>query len=65
MGGAEGTMQDLMNTILLICAAAAAMGFGVLLAYASCKAMFAAFRIHARSHQNEAARVKPQTVRAS
>lgn len=42
-------MQDLVNTVMLFCAVAAAMAFGVLLAYVVCKGAFSLFRIHARS----------------
>ncbi|HTY85286.1 MAG TPA: hypothetical protein VMB19_13775 [Silvibacterium sp.] len=42
-------MQDAINLLMLICASLAALAFGVLLAYAVCRAAFAAIRIHARS----------------
>ncbi len=42
-------MQDGINLLMLVCAAAAAMSFGVLAAYTLCRAGFAALRLHARS----------------
>jgi hypothetical protein len=42
-------MRDAMNTLMLICASAAAMAFGVLAAYAICRLVFLALRIHSRS----------------
>jgi membrane protein DedA with SNARE-associated domain len=42
-------MQDIVNTFMLICAVAAAMAFGVLVAYFICKCAFLLLRIHARS----------------
>jgi hypothetical protein len=42
-------MQDLINSVMLICAGVAALAFGVLAAYGICRAAFAVLRIHARS----------------
>lgn len=60
-GKREKSMQDAINTLMLICASLAAMAFGVLAAYCICRAVFAVLRIHARSVAMEAARIHPQT----
>jgi hypothetical protein len=49
-----------MNMIILICAAIAALGFGVLLAFTLCRAGFAALRMHARAITAQ----QPQPVKA-
>lgn len=41
------SMQDAMNSLMLICAALASLAFGVLLAHGICRAAFATFRMHA------------------
>ena len=46
-------MEAQVNTVMLICAAVAALALGVLLGYGICKAFFAVLRIHARSLQPE------------
>jgi hypothetical protein len=51
-------MQDLVSTILLICAAIAALGLGVVMAYGLCRFGFMALRVHARSMTAETPRVK-------
>ena len=38
-------MQDLMSTVVLICAALASLGLGVMLAFAVCRAGFALLRL--------------------
>ncbi|HLJ77896.1 MAG TPA: hypothetical protein VKT75_10820 [Acidobacteriaceae bacterium] len=38
-----------MNLLMLVCAIAASLAFGVLLAYGVCRAAFVAFRQHAGS----------------
>jgi hypothetical protein len=43
-------MQNLMNLILLLCAAGAALAFGVLAAYGICRVAFGLLRLHARSY---------------
>ncbi len=43
-------MQNLMNLIVLMCAAVAALAFGVLAAYGICRAAFGVLKIHARSY---------------
>jgi hypothetical protein len=45
----KDNMQDIVNSFMLICAVAAAMAFGVLVAYGMCKCAFLLLRIHARS----------------
>jgi hypothetical protein len=54
-------MQDVINTLMLICASAAAMAFGVLAAYGICRVGFAILRIHARSVALGAASAQPQS----
>ncbi|HEY0759843.1 MAG TPA: hypothetical protein VGD59_11355 [Acidisarcina sp.] len=44
----EDGMQDLVNTLMLICAAVAALGLGVVLAYAACMTAFAVLRMHSQ-----------------
>lgn len=48
-GRQKTSMQDLINTLMLVCASLLAMAFGVLSAYWICRAGFAILRIHARS----------------
>ena len=57
-------MQDILNTFLLICAAMGSLALGVLLAYVTCKAAFAALRAHARSFAAEPP-VKTEAARVS
>ena len=40
-------MQDVVNMLMLICATAASLAFGVLAAYGTCRVAFAALRQHA------------------
>jgi|YelNatPaOPRAMG01_1025707.scaffolds.fasta_scaffold08510_2 hypothetical protein len=47
-------MQELMSTLLLVCAALASLALGVMLAYGLCRSAFAVFRIHAKSVAAEA-----------
>lgn len=61
----QSTMQDLLNTFLLICAAIASLSLGVLLAYAVCKAAFAMLRMHAQTLRPALAPVKVEAIRAS
>jgi ABC-type spermidine/putrescine transport system permease subunit II len=42
-------MQNVMNLIVLMCAAVAALAFGVLAAYGICRAAFGVLKVHARS----------------
>ena len=54
-------MQDIVNTLMLICASIAALGLGLVLAYWTCKAVFATLRMQARPTVLEAP--KPSVVR--
>lgn len=56
-------MQDVLNLVMLICAAVAALAFGVLAAYGVCRAAFAALKMHARSYAVEAPQAKPEIAR--
>lgn len=56
-------MQDLVNLLMLLCAALASMAFGLLAAYALCRVAFYVFRIHAV--QVAAERAKPRIAPAS
>lgn len=49
-------MQEVLGTLMLICAALGSLAFGVLVAYGMARAAFAVFRIHSRSVAQEAAR---------
>ncbi len=51
-------MQDEVNMVMLVCAALAALAFGVMMGYASCKGIFALLRIHARSLQPKRAEAR-------
>lgn len=55
-------MQDFINTVMLICASLASLAFGVLVAYALCRAVFATLRAHARSVAPETAKVQTRQV---
>jgi hypothetical protein len=56
-------MQDALNLVMLICAAVAALAFGVLAAYGICRVAFAALKMHARSYAVEAPHPKPEVAR--
>ena len=56
-------MIDAVNMLMLICAVLASLAFGVLVAYAVCRAAFVLLRWHARSVANTAP--QPQTQSAS
>jgi hypothetical protein len=56
-------MQDLVNTLMLICAAIGALGLGVVLAYLACKVGFAALRMHARPSPSPLEAAKAQVAR--
>lgn len=56
-------MQDALNLVMLICAAVAALAFGVLAAYWICRLGFAALKMHARSYAVQAPQPKPEVVR--
>ncbi len=55
-------MQDFVSTMILICAAIAALGLGVVMAYGLCKFGFIALKMHARSMAPATPRVKPRTA---
>ena len=41
--------MDLMGSLMLVCAVAASLAVGVLVAYGICQGMFRVFRLHAMS----------------
>jgi len=55
-------MQDFVNTVVLICAAIASLGLGVLLAQAICRVGFAVMRAQVRSKESAATQAKTQAV---
>jgi hypothetical protein len=57
-------MQDLMNTVLLICAALASLGLGVILAFGVCRAGFALLQLQAPRSESPAVPGKTQTIEA-
>ena len=57
-------MQDFVNTVVLICAAIASLGFGVALAFGLCRAGFAVMRAQVPSRERDALAAKPQVVEA-
>ena len=57
-------MQDLMSTVVLICAALASLGLGVILAFAVCRAGFALLRLQAPRSESSAVSAKTQTIEA-
>jgi hypothetical protein len=58
-------MDSALNTLMLICAVAAALAAGVLLGYATCKGLFALFTLHARSLVEATKTSKPEPQIAS
>ncbi|WP_158748878.1 hypothetical protein [Acidobacterium sp. S8] len=56
-------MQDALNLLMLVCAAVAALAFGVLSAYGICRVAFAALKMHARSYAVRALQPKPGIAR--
>jgi hypothetical protein len=56
-------MQNALNLVMLVCAAVAALAFGVLAAYVICRAAFAALKMHARSYAMQAPQPKPEIAR--
>jgi hypothetical protein len=60
--GNQVRMQDLVSSLMLICAALAALALGVLLAYGFFHTLFLALRIHAQSMTPQP---KPQVARVS
>jgi|GEM_PF-6504810 hypothetical protein len=55
-------MQNFMNLIGLMCAAVAALAFGVLAASGICRAAFHILKIHARSYA-KVRQAKPEIAR--
>ncbi len=56
-------MLDAMNLLMLVCAALAALAFGVLSAYVLCRAGFGLLKVHAQSvAQHTAAEAKAATA---
>jgi hypothetical protein len=55
-------MQNALNMLMLICATAASLAFGVLLAYGTCRTAFAALRQHAGLVAAERAKAQTATV---
>jgi hypothetical protein len=56
-------MQDALNLVMLVCAAVAALAFGVLGAYVICRGAFATLKMHARSLVAEARQPKAEIAR--
>ncbi len=61
--GKKLRMQDALNLVMLVCAAVAALAFGVLAAYVICRVAFAALKMHARSYAVPAPQPKPEIAR--
>jgi len=59
----KNSMQDALNLMMLICAAVAALAFGVLAAYMVCRVAFAALRMHARSFAAQTSQPEPEIAR--
>ncbi len=55
-------MQDLANMVVLICAAIASLGLGVLLAFALCRMGFALLRVQTRPAQPATVQSKVQAA---
>ena len=55
-------MQDFINMVVLICAAIASLGFGVVLAFWVCKTGFMLLRVQTRPAEPTAVPVKTQTA---
>jgi hypothetical protein len=60
----EAPMQDFVNTLVLICAAIAALGFGVVLAFWMCHAGFAIMRSQVRPRKENPLPAKPRAAEA-
>ena len=54
----NGVEMDLMSSVMLVCAVAASLAIGVLVAYGICQVMFRAFRLHAASEGRNRERVQ-------
>jgi hypothetical protein len=57
-------MQDVVNTMVLICAALASLGLGVILAFAVCRAGFALLRLQSPRSGSPPVSAKTQTIEA-
>lgn len=57
-------MQDVVNTLVLICAALASLGLGVILAFAVCRAGFALLRVQSPRVEPSPVQAKAQTIEA-
>lgn len=57
-------MQDLLSSLVLICAALASLGLGVLLAFAVCRAGFALLRLQSPRCESPVVAAKPQASEA-
>jgi hypothetical protein len=57
-------MLDLMNLVVLICAALASLGLGVILAFAVCRAGCALLRLQAPRAEASTVAAKTRTVEA-
>ena len=57
-------MQDLISTVVLICAALASLGLGVMLAFAVCRAGFAVLRVQSPRVEPSAVPANTQTIEA-
>ena len=58
-------MQDFFNLVMLVCAALASMGLGVLAAYTAFKCGFALMRWHTQQNAPAAAQPSTEVARAS
>jgi hypothetical protein len=57
-------MLDVMYTVVLICAALASLGLGVMLAYAVCRAGFAILRLQTPRIESAAVPAKTRAIEA-
>jgi hypothetical protein len=57
-------VQDLISTMVLICAALASLGLGVMLAFAVCRAGFAVLRLQSPRVEPSTVPAKTQTIEA-
>ena len=55
-------MQDIVNMVVLICAAISSLGLGVLLAFWVCRAVFILLRMQARPAESAAVQAKAQAA---
>jgi hypothetical protein len=50
--------MDVMSSLMLVCAVAASLTLGVLVAYGVCQGMFRVFRLHAAGEARSRARLQ-------